>query len=66
MISLEALKREFGADENDDKKSAILSVEDFQELIENIEDLAAIAERRDEATVSHEKLLEELRNDGII
>lgn len=43
-----------------------LSIADFQELIEDIEDLAAIAERRNENTVSHEKVLEELRNDGLI
>lgn len=48
-------------DENGNKKSVILSMEDFYELIEDIEDLAAIAERRNETAVSHEEVLEELR-----
>lgn len=66
MISIKEIKREFVTDENGNKKSVILSIADFQELIEDIEDLAAIAERRSEITVSHEKVLEELRNDGLI
>ncbi len=66
MKSIRELKREYVTDENGNKKSVILSIEDFQELMEDIEDLAAIAERRCENTVSHEKVLEELRNDGLI
>ena len=48
------------------KKSVILSISKFQELIEDIEDLAAVAERRDEPTISHKKFLAELKNDGLI
>jgi len=35
-------------------------------LIDDIEDLAAIAERRDESTISHKELLKELKKDGLI
>jgi len=38
----------------------------FQELIEDIEDLAAVAERRDEPTIPHKRFLAELKNDGLI
>ncbi len=48
------------------KKSIILSISKFQELIEDIEDLAAVAERRDEPTIPHKKFLAELKNDGLI
>jgi hypothetical protein len=38
----------------------IVPFDEFQELLGDIEDLAAIAERRDEPTISHDELLAEL------
>jgi len=38
----------------------------IRKLIEDIEDLAAVAERRDEPTIPHKKFLAELKNDGLI
>jgi hypothetical protein len=49
-----------------DKTAVILSLEEFQELMEDIADLAAVAERRDEPTIPHEQLLVELREDGLL
>ena len=66
MINIQELHSEYITDEKGNKKSVILSISAFKELIEDIEDLAAIAERKIEPTVSHEKILEELRNDGLI
>jgi hypothetical protein len=43
----------------------ILSLAKFQDLIEDLEDLTAIAERRDEQTISHNFLLNELKQDGL-
>jgi hypothetical protein len=34
--------------------------------LEDIEDLATVAERREEPTISHEALLAELKRDGLI
>lgn len=47
-------------DANGDKVSVILSLEDYQELLEDLEDLAAIAERRDEPTQDFEDALKEI------
>ncbi len=66
MIRIQDLHPEYVVDERGNRKSVILPFSDFQELIEDIEDLAAIAERRNEPTVSHEEILKELRNDGLI
>ena len=66
MIRIQDLHPEYVTDERGNRKSVILPFSDFQELIEDIEDLAAIAERRNEPTVSHEEILKELRNDGLI
>jgi len=46
------------------KKSVILPVSEFEELIEGIADLAAVAERREEPTIAHEELIAELKKDG--
>ncbi len=34
--------------------------------MEDIEDLAAVAERREEPVISHEQLLTELKRDGLL
>lgn len=48
------------------KTAVLLPIEDYQRLLEDLEDLAAIAERRNEPTVSHEDLIEELKRDGLL
>lgn len=42
--------KQFIVNENGEKTAVILSIEEYEELLENIEDLAIIAERRDEPT----------------
>ncbi len=53
-------------DEAGQKTAVILPVADYERLMEELEDLAAIADRRKEPTVSHDQFLEELRRDGIL
>ena len=57
---------EYITDEKGHKKAVILPIDNYNELLEDLEDLAVIAERRDEGTVSHEAVLKELRTDGLI
>lgn len=47
-----------------EKTAVIVPLADYQELLEDLSDLAAIAERRDEPTVSHDEVLSELKRDG--
>ncbi len=49
-----------------EKTAVIVPLADYQELLENLSDLAAIAERRDEPTMSHDELLAELKHDGLV
>ena len=53
---------------NDDgnKQAVILPIAEYEELLENLHDLVAAAERRNEATASHEQLKAELKKDGIL
>lgn len=49
-----------------EKISVILSLADYQELLDDLEDLAAIAERKDEATTSWQQVKEGLANNGLL
>ncbi len=60
------LHPQFVLDESGQKSAVILPMSEYESLMEDIEDLAAVAERREEPTITHEELLENLRQDGLI
>lgn len=66
MINIDELHPQFITDESGNKQSVVLSMADFQELIEDLEDLAAIAERREEPTTDHAEFIKELKNSGLL
>ena len=66
MFEIEQLNLQYVTNEAGEKTAVILPLDQFQELIEDIEDLAAAAERCDEPTIRHEDLVAELKRDGLI
>lgn len=66
MSTAEELHPEFVLDVNGNKKAVLLPIEEYEELLEDLSDLAVAAERRNENTVNHEQLLEELKADGSV
>lgn len=66
MSILSEMTPEYITDSKGKKKSVVLPINEFEELIEDIEDLAIVAERREEPTISHEDLLERLKKDGLL
>ena len=66
MVGVKQLKIQFVTDKTGEKTAVILPIEEFRELIEDIEDLAAVAERRKEPTIPHGELLAELKRDGLL
>jgi hypothetical protein len=52
-MRLEHLDVQYVTDEAGKKRAVILPIEQFYELIEDLEDLALVAERRDEPTIPH-------------
>jgi PHD/YefM family antitoxin component YafN of YafNO toxin-antitoxin module len=66
MLDLKRLEVQYVTNQSGEKTAVILPLAEFQELMEDIEDLAAVAERREEQTVSHEDLMLELKRDGLI
>ena len=57
---------EFVTDSDGNKKAVILPLVEYEELLEDLEDLAVAAERKDEPTISHEQLMAELKRDGLL
>lgn len=66
MINIEQLHPQFITDEKGQRKSVVLPMTDFQELIHDLEDLAIVAERREEPTTSHTDFIKELRSSGLL
>jgi len=57
---------EFIVDAKGRKKAVVIPFDAYEKLMADLADLAAAAERREEQAVSHEQLLKELKNDGIL
>jgi PHD/YefM family antitoxin component YafN of YafNO toxin-antitoxin module len=66
MLDVKRLMKQYVTNEAGEKTAVIVPIDEFQELMEDIEDLATLAERREEPTISHEQLLVELKQDGLI
>jgi hypothetical protein len=46
------------------KQAVVLPIEQYERLLEDLDDLAVIAERRDEGTISHAELKRSLKRNG--
>jgi hypothetical protein len=60
------LRAQYITDETGEKTAVILPIEEFEELLEDLQDLAVLAERRDEPTISHEEVVARLKRDGYL
>ncbi len=61
MSSMKDMQLQFITNEAGEKTAVILPINEFEQLLEDLEDLAAVAERRNEPTVSHKELEERYR-----
>jgi PHD/YefM family antitoxin component YafN of YafNO toxin-antitoxin module len=66
MLNLKEIEFQYVTNQAGEKTAVLLPIGEFQELMEDIEALAAIAERREEPTISHSELLTELKRDELI
>lgn len=53
-------------DESGKKTAVVIPVEDYNELLEDIHDLAVIAERKNEPSISFDDIKKRLKTDGIL
>ncbi len=68
MLDLKKLESEvqYVTNQDGEKTAVIVPIAEFEELLEDVEDLAAVAERREEPTISHDDLLAELKQEGLL
>ena len=59
-------KEKYIVDEKGEKTAAILPIKKYEELMEDLHDLAVVAERRDETTITFNKLKERLRKNELL
>lgn len=59
-------KEQYIVDEKGQKTAVILTVEEYEELLEDLHDLAIIAERRVEPTISFEELKKKLHKNRLL
>lgn len=55
------MNTQFIVDESGKKTGVILSIQDYEELLEDIHDLTIIAERKDEGLISMEEMKKRLK-----
>ena len=57
---------QFLVDAKGNKKGVLLSIERYEQLTEDLHDLAVVAERRDEEPISFEEMKRRLKQDGLL
>ncbi len=66
MQAIKEIEFQYVTNQAWEKTAVLLPIAEFEEILEDFSDLALIAERRDEKTVTQEELSEELKRDGIL
>jgi PHD/YefM family antitoxin component YafN of YafNO toxin-antitoxin module len=61
-----AAQEQYVVDPNGKRTAVILSLKRYQELMEDLHDLAVVAERRKERTISLDEMKRRLKKDGIL
>jgi len=57
---------QFVIDEKGKKTAVLLTVEQYEKLIEDLHDLAVVAERKDEKPISLKEMRQRLEKDGLL
>ena len=53
-------------DDHGERTAVVLPIAEYERLLEDLEDLAVVAERCEEPSVPHEEFIAELKRDGIL
>lgn len=61
-----AVEEQFVVDSKGQKKGVLLTLEHYEKLMEDLHDLAVIAERREETPISLDELKRRLKTDGLL
>ena len=66
METISKLKPQYITDKSGKKTAVILPIREYEELVEDIQDLAIIAERREEPLIPHKEIVAKLKEDGYL
>ena len=53
-------------DDRGERTAVVVPIADYEKLLEDLEDLAVVVERREEPTIPHEQFVSELKRDGLL
>lgn len=63
---MSVIQEQYVVDTEGKKTAVILSIKQYQQLLEDLHDLAIVAERRDEEPISLEEMKRRLKEDGVL
>jgi len=63
---MNAVQEQYVVDTNGKKMGVILSLKHYQQLMQDLHDLAVVAERREEKPISLEEMKRRLKRDAIL
>jgi hypothetical protein len=66
MLKADEIEYQYVTNAAGEKTAVVMPIGTFERLLEDLEDLAAVAERREEETVTHADLIAELKTDGLL
>ncbi len=66
MFDLQQFTLQYVTSETGGRTAVIVPLDAFIELLEELQDLAIVAERQAEPTISHEEFVAELQRDGLV
>ena len=66
LVTTDARHHRYLTNEKGDKEAIILPLNEYEELLGDIDDLAVVLERRGESTLSLEEVKKRLRDDGLL
>jgi len=59
-------QEQFIVNKKGERKAVVLPIREYEELLEDLRDLAIIAQRRDESTITFDELKKRLKKDGLL
>lgn len=53
-------------DDRGERTAVVLPISEYEKLLEDLDDLAVVAERRDEPVIPHDQFIADLKRDGTL
>jgi hypothetical protein len=66
LTSTDSRHHRYLTNEKGEREAIILPIDEYEELLEDIEDLAVVLERRGEPTIPFEEVKKRLKEDGLL